>query len=81
MKGMLNISNITIWAFGLIASIALANSTLTSNQLGKLSDANTTVVQRVSTVEADSERYKEDIKLINTKLDILLVANGVRVPK
>lgn len=80
-KGSVSILQIISWGLGIVIPFTLASAAYSGNQISKLSDANTAVVQRVSTVEADSARYKEDIKSINAKLDALLYANGVNPNK
>lgn len=53
-------------------SLAIASIGFTMSQIGKITDAQTQVVQRVSVVETQSTQYEKDIGEINKKLDILI---------
>ena len=74
---MINFTNITVWALGVIATVAVASTASTNSHVGKLGDAQSVLVERIAVTETKSARYEQDISDLNKKVDALLWANGI----
>lgn len=67
-KGNISVGTVIGWG----VMIAIASFGFTMAMVGKVTDAQTVQVQRISVLETESKQYKEDIKNINEKLDEIL---------
>ena len=76
-RGMINFTNITVWALGALAAVAMASTASTNSHVGKLDDAQSVLVERIAVTETKSARYEQDIAELKTKIDALLWANGI----
>lgn len=67
-KGQVGMVQLVSWGL----TLAMASIGFTMSQFSKISDAQTSVVQRISVVETQSTQYEKDITEINKKLDVLI---------
>lgn len=81
LRGMINFTNITVWALGVIATVAVASTATTNNHLGRLDEGQTAIIERVAVTETKNARYEQDIAELKAKMDALLWANGINPSK
>lgn len=71
-KGAITITQLIGWGIAIAIPTIVASVGWSNNQVSKIQDQQTSIVQRVAVVETESTQYEKDINDINNKLDILI---------